>query len=89
MEVNMKLVRIFMAALVSAVLGLASMASPAQAETMNPGDFSVSIAKPSMKSTQTMTCSFGSQTKTIDPSDVVQALELATLFGALRTAGAS
>jgi len=83
----MKIVRILMTAFVSSVLSFASLASPAQAATMNPGDFSVSIAKPSMKSTQTMTCTFGGQTKTIDPSVAAQALELATLFGALRAAG--
>jgi hypothetical protein len=87
-EENMKLVRILMTAFVSSVVSFASLASPASAATMNPGDFSVSIAKPSMKSTQTMTCSFGGQTKTIDPSVQAQALELANLFGALRTAGA-
>ena len=83
----MKIVRILMTAFVSSVLSFASLASPAQAATMNPGDFSVSIAKPVMTSTQTMTCSFGGQTKTIDPSVAAQALELATLFGALRAAG--
>ena len=83
----MKIVRILMTAFVSSVLSFASLAGPAQAATMNPGDFSVSIAKPVMTSTQTMTCSFGGQTKTIDPSVAAQALELATLFGALRAAG--
>lgn len=87
MRTSMNLFRILTTALVCSVLSLANLASPVQAATMNPGDFSVSIAKPSMKSTQTMTCSFGGQTKTIDPSVPAQALELATLFGALRTAG--
>lgn len=83
----MKMVRILMTAFVSSVLSLASLASPAQAATMNPGDFSVSIAKPVMTSTQSMTCIFGGVSKTIDPSVPAQGLELATLFGALRTAG--
>lgn len=87
MEVNMKLVRIFMTALVSAVLGLASMASPAKAAAFNPGDFTVEMTKPNMTSTQSMTCTFGGVSKTIDPSVPAQGVELATLFGALRTAG--
>lgn len=64
---------------------LSSVSSPARAATMNPGDFSVSMAKPEMTSTQTMTCSYGGVTKTIDPSNTTQSMELGTLFGALRT----
>lgn len=73
-----------MIATICSCLILASISSPAKAATMNPGDFTVSIAKPTMTSTQTMTCSFGGTSKTIDPSNPAQATELGTLFGALR-----